>query len=467
MKVRHLLNLKLAGITLLFAMWTCSAWAQEGKIYLAELTRSGETAQVVTKDSFTLADATEELYWFALHEDRAIRYYTEDCRFESNPLQVLLHREVPVPGFDLVKGKGHSILQYVHHHRDSVEKALNILMTYCESVGKLVSNISWDEQVEVCARHSGNTAYMASSGYYHARASTYRIDYQKHSQSRVVEYGDRDHVTLCFKGVSEDDRPALMVLEYLLRQKEHSFQQNMVESGRCLEAEFSYNANNVNDFIGFSFFPNPFAVSESIEVLFDELEKMPLFNYTNKDQLELAKRQIAIDMEFMEDRTLSKNHWLMPEYIDATGDYSRFLDSVKVVTKVDIMDLINRHIHEKPFFLVVNASAKSREQLQGIVRNTQAIERYKLSFTDVKDTKLDAESVAELENVAYVLNLTYWAPVEIHLYGGKKRTNVKREDTVKEYLEKAGVSNPIEVIYHRNSDDLTECITFTITVSEE
>lgn len=464
MKVRHLLNLKIACITFLLACIANSAFSQETKVYLGRISREGKLGKAITSDSIKVRSDLEGYYWFTLHEDTAIRYSGEDCTFRQNPLQRAIDNQEAL-GFSVEGGKGHTVLRYLHYDRDSVSRAMSMLLKFSASSGPMASNIFWGLQELECTQQE-SIHYKWKSNYFHLDASRFLHDIDHHSQSRLIINDNANHVIVSFKGVQSQDLPTLMVLEYLLKQKEHSFQQNMVQSGICLEAEFSFNANNLNDFIGFSLRPNPFAVSESVEELFNELDKMPLFNYTSKKQLDLAKMQIAIDLEFMEDRTFSKEAWNTSLWACANeGLFDGFMDSVQQVTKVDLMNLINTYIYKRPFFLVVEAPENKVEELNGVIMNTKEIDQYRVSFEGVKDSRLDDEASAQLESVAYLLNLTSWAPVEVHLYSGKKRSSQKREKALIEYLKAAGVTNEVSFHYHRNLQGTSECATFSIVAN--
>lgn len=474
MKVRHLLNLKIACITFLLACATLSAVSQENKVYLGSVLRDGNLGKALTTDSVEVGTGLETYYWFTLHEDTAFRYFEEDCAFKLNPLHRAIYNSRGPSGFTIEGSKGHTVIRYLHYDLDSIRRAMHMLLKYGASSGAMASNIFWGMQ-ELKCYHDGVAHSILGNEYLRLESFRFQHGFEKHSQSQIVVKSEKNQVIVCFKGIQVEDLPALMVLEYLLKQEEHSFQENMVHSGICLEAEFSFNGNNLNDFIGFRLQPNPFAVSESVEELFNELDKMPLFNYTNKEQLDLAKMQIAIDLEFMGDRTFSSESWNAAMWANGSEEQlDGLMDSIQKVTKVDLMNLINTYIHKQPFFLAVETSEDKVDELRNIIKNTKQIDRYKASFNDVKDTKLDDLALAELEDVAYILNLTSWAPVEVHLYSSKKRSNLKREKAIAAYFKEAGVSNEITFLYHRNVyenhrnlQDTSECATFSIANDEE
>lgn len=291
-----------------------------------------------------------------------------------------------------------------------------------------------------------------------------------YSKSVVDTFFQRNKVYVFFDGIEAKDLAVYHVLCKIIAQRNSTFYNKMVASGLSLQAGFKYHPARCGHFLYFEVEPNPFGVKEAVEAFFEELYAMPLFNYTSKEQLDLAKEQILADMAYTTDRfateadlkyALQANQW--------PADTAVYLDSVYAVTKVDIMNFIRTYLHEKPFLLYVMTDKMAYAQLSKSIINSGKLEQYKVSYRDKRAYKLDEDNVRELVNVAYILNMTNWAVVDVNLYGvARKRIKQKRLREIQAYFRAKGVSNELHFHYKGNYlKNANEAVTFSIGANED
>jgi len=372
--------------------------------------------------------------------------------------------------FSFHRQNGHSVYQVVSVNKqfhDSLRRHL-INHLYCDYVGFTHKNDSLVFRPD-SPFYGGPTKYTSLDFSPLNRMSKQNPDWN-HSSSAVDTFwfDGRERINIYFKGIDPLDRPCFDVLSKILKQNTSSFQVRFVTSGLSREAQVIDNPMLIDTFICFQIFPNPFGIKESIEAFFKELYAMPLFDYTTKEQLELAKEQIAIEKEISGDRFVSQAIFESGFYAQGLEEFiPAYLDSVNAITKVDLMNFIRKYFHEQPFKMHVLASKQRYEEVCEYVKSTKPIESYIPRFKDERAAKWTDSSDVILDELTYILNLTSWAPVEVHLYGNKKRLRSKREKHISDYFLMASVDNPITFVYHRNSGELIECATFNIKTSND
>lgn len=272
-----------------------------------------------------------------------------------------------------------------------------------------------------------------------------------------------------FAGIEPKDQAVYHVLSKIISQRNSTYSQNLVQSGLALNSSFSHHPARSNEFLYFDVAPNPFGLKEAIEAFFEELYAMPLFDYTTKAQLDLAKEQIAIDLEFDNDRFTTRAERAAGFAANGVENNSKaYLDSVNVITKVDIMNFIRKYLHHQPFLLQVDIPDKMADEVGQYLYTTNAIDEYTVSFDGKKDTKIEEGDLSELQQVAYILNLTSWAKVDIELYGSaRKKHKQKRAKEIQAYLDSKGVRNKFNLVFRGSfSKEQTDVIKFKIAENE-
>jgi hypothetical protein len=295
---------------------------------------------------------------------------------------------------------------------------------------------------------------------------------EKHANSQVLllNEGQKQTTISCyFKGIESKDLPVYHVLCAIIAQRNSTFNERMVQSGLALEAGLKFQPARVHDYLAFQVTPNPFGIKESIEALFKELYAMPLFDYTTKGQLDLAKEQIEIDIEFMQDDLLSFAPFMVGLNNAGFSTIGTYKDAINEVTKVDLMDFIRKYINHKPFMLFVEATVEQKKDVESYIFNTKPLEKYVVEYNDKRESKLDTSDLESLKHVAYILNLTSWKKVDVVIYGrASKRKNEKRARELTAYLDTKSINNELNFIYRRSfGKQAEEKVVFKIAENEE
>jgi len=273
---------------------------------------------------------------------------------------------------------------------------------------------------------------------------------QNQSQSVLDSFRNaKNQIRVFFKGIEPEDLAVYHVLSSIIAQQNSTYTQNMVQSGLALSSTFSFHPARCADFLYFQIEPNPFGIKEAVEAFFAELYAMPLFDYTSKEQLNLAKERIIIDVEFSKDRFNTYANFLAGFYgNDLTPDVNAYLDSVAVVTKVDIMNFIRKYLHNQPYLLYVNVPNESFADVGKYIYTTREIDKYVVPFENEKSSNLSREAILVADSVAYILNLTTWANIDVVLNGkAKKREKEKRAKAIEAYFKSKNVGNNLRFIY--------------------
>lgn len=295
---------------------------------------------------------------------------------------------------------------------------------------------------------------------------------EKHANSQVLllSEGQKTTTISCyFNGIESKDLPVYHVLCAIIAQRNSTFTERMVQSGLALEAGLKFQPARVHDYLAFQVKPNPFGIKESIEALFKELYAMPLFDYTTKGQLDLAKEQIEIEIEFLQDDLGSYAPFMIGLNNAGFSTIGTYKDALNEVTKVDLMDFIRKYLNHKPFMLFVEATAEQKKDVELYIFNTRPLEEYVVDYSDKREAKLDNSDLETLKHVAYILNLTSWKKVDVIVYGrASKRKNEKRAKELTAYLDTKSINNELNFIYRRSfGKQAQEKVVFKIAEDEE
>ena len=287
----------------------------------------------------------------------------------------------------------------------------------------------------------------------------------KHSKTLVEGVDGRiPSVHIFFGGIDSNDMPVFAVLSKIIQQRNSTFSNNMVRSGLNVDAGLAYNSMSCSHYLLFKLQPNPFGVKEAIEGFFTQLYRMPQFDYTTKEQLDLAKERLAIDYEFQMDRFETRARYTAGFWANDNLELlPSFLDSIEAVTKVDIMKFIRKYLQTQPFLISVKVPHEKREETLEYIKETKDIGDYKVMFDGEKDARIGKEDVLLLRDVGYIFDLTSWASVDVHVYGKKRRVREKRAKAILSYFNARDIENEFKVVFHKSGQrDGSEQVSFSI-----
>ncbi|MFY0673732.1 MAG: hypothetical protein JXQ87_10015 [Bacteroidia bacterium] len=443
MKVRPLLKLKLAAILVLFSA-LAQAQIRDTIISIKGFEGNFYKSRIVLADQFNFnpVKASEELFTQVLMgQNDSIHisnhfsdgYYALDIctksKYSNENLLKLL-----IDGF---KGNKSAICNYETNIKIGRHTKVDIPIT--------IDDVSIEFEKNRDYKHAGSKVLLLDDGQEQTTISCY------------------------FNGIESKDLPVYHVLCAIIAQRNSTLNERMVQSGLALEAGLTFQPARAHDYLAFQVKPNPFGIKESIEALFKELYAMPLFDYTSKAQLDLAKEQIEIEIEFLQDDLERFAPFWIGLNNAGFSTMGTYKDAVNEVTKVDLMDFIRKYINHKPFMLFVEANAEQKKEVESYIFNTKPLEEYVIEYSDKREAKLDTADIEAIKHVAYILNLTSWKKVDVMIYGrANKRKNEKRAKELAAYLDTKSINNELNFIYRRSFGKVAEeKVVFKIAEYEE
>lgn len=296
---------------------------------------------------------------------------------------------------------------------------------------------------------------------------------ETHSMTRVQGVDRRlSRVRIFFKGIEPQDLPVFHVLTKIMGQRDATFSKNMIASGLNTEAMLYFNPMSCGKYLFFELTPNPFGIRAAIEAFFVQLNRMPQFDYTTKEQLQLAKEQLRIDQEFANDRFSTRAIQYASFWANGAAEMMpTYMDSANGVTKVDIMNFIRKYMQRSPFLIMAEVPQDEKDEVLEYMPQTKRIEAYVVRYDDERASRLQKAQVIELQGVTYLLSLTSWAEVSVHVYGKKKKTRARRIKALKGYFGAQDIENKLVFIEHKSNKSTTdqgpsEYVTFSIAADD-
>ncbi len=150
----------------------------------------------------------------------------------------------------------------------------------------------------------------------------------------------------------------------MLAQKTSKFQQNLVDNGLALQVNEYYYTNLITGPINIIMVPNPANVEEALKALDAEIAKWNDPDYFTEEQLETAKKLIAIDESYSKEKTSEFVHTCTFWWGTADIDYAvNYVDAVKQVSLKDIQEYVNTYIIDKPNRTGILVTPEMRESM--------------------------------------------------------------------------------------------------------
>jgi zinc protease len=163
---------------------------------------------------------------------------------------------------------------------------------------------------------------------------------------------------------TRNDRPstyAADVFSFVLSQNSSKFQKELIDKGLALQAGVSYQTQKYVGPIQAFVVPNPANVSACAQALKDQIALWDSPDYITDEQLEVAKRQLEIQMLQQYDVTSSLSHTIAYWWCSADLDYMyNYVTNLKKVSKADIQNYVRKYIKGKNYSagLLINPAHK-------------------------------------------------------------------------------------------------------------
>ena len=167
--------------------------------------------------------------------------------------------------------------------------------------------------------------------------------------------------------VKEDTKAtyAADVLSYILGQKTSRFQKDLVDSSLAYSVNLSYYTLNHTGPISIFAQTSADKFDEFRKALFNELNDMLNDNYFSDEQLENAKRILAINEQYGRQQPTQYAHTVGFWWAVAGLDYYiNYIDNLKKVTRKDIQDYLKNYVINKNYVMGVLTSSKDKEKVE-------------------------------------------------------------------------------------------------------
>lgn len=177
------------------------------------------------------------------------------------------------------------------------------------------------------------------------------------------------YVEFSWHGPSVDDDPgatyAADVLSYIVEQNSSQFYQRLVDSGLTLGARLSYFTQRHTGPISLGAAVGPDNLLAALDALLDEVRQMAQPDYFTDEQLENAKKILAIQDIYEREKLSSFIHVVSFWWATAGLDYYlNYVENLQKVTREDIARYVERYIIDKPFVLGVMANSQTISALE-------------------------------------------------------------------------------------------------------
>lgn len=256
-----------------------------------------------------------------------------------------------------------------------------------------------------------------------------------YSQSKVLldEQAKLPYLLLDYGTVQADELPELWLLSYMLQMSSASFQKNMVSSGLNFKGGL-LNYQNQDNRLCFYIQPNPFGLKAAIEALFAEMYIIHKFNYATVEEVNIAKRQIEVDLKQKTDTWQESVSYIANmTAVDWQYEYPYLSDSIELLTKRNLMDFVKKYIHNQSFNITLFKTNQFNEDVSSYLHNSVSIDSAYCNY-DKKQFKIDAECNSKLKELIYTMNLTPAGEWIFYFHKDKKRVLKKRIKELENYL---------------------------------
>ena len=151
------------------------------------------------------------------------------------------------------------------------------------------------------------------------------------------------------------------VFSYILQQASSKLQKDLIETGLALQVQVGYQTNKYTGPIQIILVPNPMNVQAAYDKLWEHINMWNDPDYYTDEQLETAKKLLAIDDAYSKEATSNFVHTVTYWWASATIDYyTNYVENLKKVTRQDISKYVNTYITDQPHVvgLMINPSMK-------------------------------------------------------------------------------------------------------------
>lgn len=143
------------------------------------------------------------------------------------------------------------------------------------------------------------------------------------------------------------------------------FQQALVDKGLALQTQVGYQTCKYTGPIQAFLVLNPMKVRDAYAEFLKQADSFDADDYFTDEQLETAKKQLAIQDVYGKEKTSAYVHTVTFWWASATVDYyTNYIDNLNKVTRKDIQDYVRKYIKGKNSVTGLLLSSKMKEMLK-------------------------------------------------------------------------------------------------------
>jgi zinc protease len=162
------------------------------------------------------------------------------------------------------------------------------------------------------------------------------------------------------------------VFSFILEQKSSEFQQEIIDSGLAYFVNFGYLTCKYTGPINLIMVPNPQKISELLAKIDEQINRWDSDTYFTDEQLETAKRLLAIDDARRREQTSEFVHTVTYWWASASIDYyTDYVENLSKVSRADIRKYINTYVKGKPRITGVLTTPEARPELEASIKNVK------------------------------------------------------------------------------------------------
>lgn len=158
------------------------------------------------------------------------------------------------------------------------------------------------------------------------------------------------------------------VFSFILSQKSSKFQQELVDAGLAYYAGISYSTCKYTGPIQMVVIPNPQRINEVLTKIDEQVNQWDSDTYFTDEQLETAKRLLAIDDARGRERTSNFIHTVTYWWASASIEYyTNYVENLNKVTRDDIKKYVSTYIKGKPHVVGILTTKEARPALEASI----------------------------------------------------------------------------------------------------
>jgi zinc protease len=158
------------------------------------------------------------------------------------------------------------------------------------------------------------------------------------------------------------------VFSFILSQKSSKFQQELVDTGLAYYAGISYSTCKYTGPIQMVVIPNPQRINEVLTKVDEQVNQWDSDTYFTDEQLETAKRLLAIDDARGRERTSNFIHTVTYWWASASIEYyTNYVENLNKVTRDDIKKYVSKYIKGKPHVVGILTTKEARPALEASI----------------------------------------------------------------------------------------------------